>query len=238
MINIGYLYYDLLNLYGENGNIKALKTNLEKQDIKVNIHFITIDDKPDFTKYDLIYIGSGTENNLKMVVPHIMKYQKQIKEEIKKGKFYLITGNAINLFGKYIIDENHEKIETLNAFNFYSKIEPFRMIDDGIMKCSFLKNPVIGFQNQSTIIKDNKHPMFKVIKGIGSYPKSSDEGILYKNFYGTYLIGPLLIRNPEFLDYFIKKLLKSKNIKYKKLDLKLENIAYNDFINKHYQDVK
>ena len=36
-INILHLYYDLLNLYGENGNIKALVKYLENQDIDVEI---------------------------------------------------------------------------------------------------------------------------------------------------------------------------------------------------------
>lgn len=232
MITIAYLYYDILNLYGENGNIKALKKHLEEQDVKVKIHFLTIDDDIDFNKYDLVYIGAGTEDNQKIVLPHLMKYKKEIKKAIDDNKFFLITGNAINFFGKHIIDKNGKKIKTLNIFDYYVKEEDFRMIDEGIMKCSFLKNIVIGFQNQNTVLKENNNPLFKVLKGIGSYPKSKEEGIKYKNFYGTYLIGPLLVRNPEFLKYFIKELLQSKNIKMKKLDLKMDEKAY-----KHFNEV-
>ena len=223
-------------MYGENGNIKALKKHLEEQDVKVKIHFLTIDDDIDFNKYDLVYIGAGTEDNQKIVLPHLMKYKKEIKKAIDDNKFFLITGNAINFFGKHIIDKNGKKIKTLNIFDYYVKEEDFRMIDEGIMKCSFLKNIVIGFQNQNTVLRDNKNPMFEVVKGIGSYPNSKTEGIKYNNFYGTYLVGPLLIRNPEFLKYFINEIMKKNNLKYKKLDLKTEEKAYNAFTNNFYKE--
>lgn len=35
-ITILYLYYDLLNLYGESGNVKVLKKSLESLDIDVS----------------------------------------------------------------------------------------------------------------------------------------------------------------------------------------------------------
>ena len=78
-IHIAHLYYDLLNLYGENGNIKALKKELENQGLNVYIHFLTIDDELDLEKYDFVYIGAGTENNQKIVLPHLMKYKNIIK---------------------------------------------------------------------------------------------------------------------------------------------------------------
>ena len=36
-INILHLYYDLMNLYGENGNVLCLKKYLENQNIDVTI---------------------------------------------------------------------------------------------------------------------------------------------------------------------------------------------------------
>ena len=48
---VAHLYSDLLNLYGENGNIKALKKHLEEQGVMVNVEFLTINDSIDFKKY-------------------------------------------------------------------------------------------------------------------------------------------------------------------------------------------
>lgn len=237
-INIAYLYYDLLNLYGENGNIKALKKELEHQGVKVNIHFVTIDEELDLNNYDLIYIGAGTETNQKIVIPHLMKYKKDIEKSINNNKFFLVTGNSISLFGKYI-ETNEQKIDTLGIFNYYTKEEDFRMSDECIMKCSFLDKPIIGYQNQSSVMKDNPKPMFEVIKGIGSYPKSQTEGIHDHNFYGTYVIGPILIRNPELLEHLIRELLtsKDKDFKFKEFDLKQNKEAYESFVKTFYDDI-
>lgn len=237
-LKIGYLYYDLLNLYGENGNIKALKNLLENMDIKTEIHFITVGDKIDFDKFDLVYIGAGTEENLKIALKDLLKYKDDLKKYIENNKFFLATGNSIDLFGKYITGTDNKKTKCLNLFNYRVKHESFRMIDEAIFECDFLDKPFIGFQNQYSVLQENKYPMFKVIKGIGSFPKSSKEGIHYKNFYGTYLIGPVLVRNPHFLEYLVKEIVHSKdsNYKFKKFNLKEENSAYNSFINNFYQE--
>ena len=75
-IKIAHLYYDLMNLYGENGNIKALKTQLEAQDVSVKLSLLTIDDELDFKEYDIVYIGAGTEENQKLVLKHLLKYKE------------------------------------------------------------------------------------------------------------------------------------------------------------------
>ena len=236
-IKIGYLYYDLLNLYGENGNIKALKCLLDKLNINNEIHFLTVGDKIDFTKFDLIYIGAGTENNLKIALKDLLKYKDDLKKYIDSNKFLLATGNSIDLFGKYITI-NNKKLKCLNLFHYRVRYEKFRMIDESIFNCDFLDKPIIGFQNQYSILEENKNPLFKVIKGIGSFPNSTKEGISYNNFYGTYLIGPILVRNPHFLEYLTKKIILSKDSKYKfkKFPLKEEYKAYETFINNFYNE--
>ena len=78
MIRIAHLYYDLMNLYGESGNIKALKNWFDSQNIKIKIDAFTLNNKIDFKKYDLVYIGSGTESNQKIVLEDILKYQNLI----------------------------------------------------------------------------------------------------------------------------------------------------------------
>ena len=74
-ITIGHLYYDLMNLYGEIGNIKVLTYHLKNQGIKVNIKNLSIDDNINFDELDLIYIGSGTNNNQLLVLNDILKYK-------------------------------------------------------------------------------------------------------------------------------------------------------------------
>lgn len=238
-IHIAYLYYDLFNLYGENGNIKALKKELENQGLTVAIHFLTINDEIDFTNYDLVYMGASTEDNQKLVIPHLCKYKDDIKKAIDNNKFFLITGNAIELFGKYIIDDENNKIETLNIFSYHTDVTPKRLINECIMRCHFIDKPIIGFQNQSRIILESEYPMFSVIKGFESSKKVTNEGIKYHNFYGTYLLGPILVRNPELLKYFVYELVRAKdeNFNFKDFDLKINEEAYSCFVNNFYQNI-
>ena len=230
-INILHLYYDLLNLYGENGNIKALKKHLEEQGVMVNVEFLTINDSIDFKKYDFVYIGTGTEKNQKLVLKDLLKYKKDIKNYIESNKFFLATGNSIELFGKFIKTKD-STYKALNIFNYESYEEDFRMVDQTIFNMPLINDKIIGFQNQSCTSKNIHDPLFEVIRGIGSYPNSDTEGIHYKNFFGTYLIGPLLVRNPNLLSYMVKELIKSKdaNFKFNKMNLYFETKAYNTFL--------
>ena len=214
-IKIAHLYYDLMNLYGENGNIRALKRFTERQDIKCEIHFLTIGDKIDFTKYDAFYMGMGSEKSELLVLEDIIKYKTDIEEAIKKGKHFLITGNSLELFGKYIIDNEKNKHEALNIFPYYTVQEDFRIVGSVVYKSKIIKEKIIGFQNRCGTMYEIDKPLFKVLDGTGSTLESKKEGYTYKNFYGTYLLGPLFIRNPYLTNHIIKNIMKYKNKKYK-----------------------
>ena len=231
-INIMHLYYDLLNLYGESGNIKILKKYFEKQNIKVNIHFVTIGDNINLKNIDIIYIGNGTENNQLLALSHLKKYKKEIKEYIENNKILISTGNSIEMFGSKI-----DKTEALNIFDYTTINDNFRVVDEVLLESVLLKDKIIGFQNQEKTLKINDNHLFKVIKGTGDYPKSNYEGYKYKNFYGTHLIGPLLVRNPKLLEYICNNLIKekNKNFKIKKGNENFENKAYISFINNNYK---
>ncbi len=232
-INIGHLYYDILNLYGASGDVKAIKNYLEKQNIKVNIKFMTLNDEINLDDIDILYIGGGTENNQDLVLKHIKKYKKEILKYIEDNKLLIATSNSIELFGKTI-----DTKKALNIFDFNSTRVSFRIVDEAYFK--FLNIPIIGFQNQGSVIKDIKeNNLFEVLRGTGSFPKSKFEGYHYKNFYGTYLIGPILARNPKLLVYLMNNLIKSKDKKYKinKNILKIEEKAFQNFINLHYNNI-
>ena len=77
-ITIAHLYYDILNLYGESGNIKILKYALEKSGYKVIIKFVTVDDILEFDTYDLVYMGMGIPENFNIVIKHLKKYKKDL----------------------------------------------------------------------------------------------------------------------------------------------------------------
>lgn len=217
-ITIGHLYYDLMNLYGEIGNIKVLTYHLKNQGIKVNIKNLSIDDDINFDELDLIYIGSGTNNNQLLVLNDILKYKEDINKYYNDNKFFLITGNAIELFGEQIIDIDNNVHEGLKLFDYYTKENKKRIVNEVYIPSLFTKENILGFNNHfGSIYKDNI--------------KLDNKFIFNNNFYGTYTLG-LLPRNPSFTKYFIKQLIINKNKKFKIKDFnfKLDKKAYADFI--------
>lgn len=246
-IKIAHLYYDLMNLYGENGNVRALKEFFKKQDINAEIHFLTVNDKIDFNDYDIFYMGMGSEINQLIVLEDLIKYKKEIKEAINNNKYFFFTGNSYELLGSHIIDFNGKEIKCLKIFDYYTKINTikdlnnastFRIVGETSATSNLIKEPIIGFQNKAGTIFNNASPLFKIIYGIGDKPKDNNEGFNFKNFYGTHIIGPLFIRNPYLTNYFVKKIIKEKNPKYKtKLINSTEEVkAYKTYL-ENFQDI-
>jgi len=228
---IAHLYYDLLDQYGESGNLKELIIQLQNQDINPIIKKLSINDELNFDEYDLIVINAGTENNQKLVLKHILPYKAEIKKAIENNKFFLITGNSIDLFGKTIKYLNGQKYKALGIFNYYVTSSEKRIVGDLLFKD---ENFVIGFQNKCSLMHNIEYPLFNCLYGYNE----EKEGIHYKNFYGTYLLGPLLVRNPYFAEKFIKELIlsKDKDFEFKDFDFDFEFNAYNNFLEKHYKE--
>ena len=114
------------------------------------------------------------------------------------------------------------------------------MVDEALVKWDKLPNYILGFQNQRSTVHNLKNPLFEIIKGIGSYPNSKGEGLHYNNFYGTYIIGPILVRNPKLLKYFTKEIILSKlpNFKFKSFQLSVEQKAHKEYINRYYNTLQ
>jgi len=228
-IKIAHLYYDLMNLYGESGNILALERAFNDQDMFVEVINLSIGDKIDFNKYDIYYIGCGTEDNQILVINDLLKYKDKFKNAIETGKHIILTGNSYELLGQYIEKVNEEKIETLGIFDFYSKELDKRIVGEEVLECSMFKEPIIGFQNRQCVLNNSDNHLFEVINGHADNYKSHNEGIHYKNLYATYNLGPLLVRNPLLKDIIVKEVLDGKDIMYVKKET-IDEKAYNEFV--------
>lgn len=211
MIKAAHLYYDLLNLYGDSGNIKALEYHLKSSGNEVSVDRLKMGDKINFSAYDMVYIGSGTEHNLMLALDDIMQYREDIITFKKNDGILLATGNSIELFGKSI-DKGKNQKQALSVFDFNVKYTE-RTVKDVCTKCSLINEDIIGFENHSGIL-------------------STDESIIIdNNFILTYIIGPILVRNPQLTQYFITKLAEKKpedNISVTS-DYSYETEAYNIF---------
>lgn len=226
MIKVLHLYHDLLNLYGENGNIKALTMLLNKFQIKYELDRKSINDELNILDYDFIYIGSGTEKNQDLALNHFLEYKDAMTEYINKSKMILVTGNALEMFGTSIETKNGN-IKALGIFNYKSKRLDKRIVKEVYAASNISLANVVGFVNQSSISDMTNDPLFTCEEGTDGYK--------YKNFYATKLLGPLLVRNPYILTHLINKLL---NTKVTNPSLGFQIDAYDAYVSKHNKNKK
>ncbi len=200
-MKILHLFHNLMNLYGEYANTLALARELENSGVLVEIEKQSVGDKFDFSNADLIYIGSGTEKNQKAALEELKPYKAELSAALDRGAVVLATGNSFELFGKKITDKKGREFEGLGFFDFTVTESDKRTVTDSL--CEFDGKEIIGFVNKASEISGIKNPLFAVKQGAGnSKDDAFAEGIHEGNFYGTHIIGPLLIRNRSMAEYF------------------------------------
>lgn len=204
-MKIEMLFPEVCNLYGDTSNIKYLKKCIpEAGIIKTDIN-----SEPAFVKQDvnMIYMGPMPEDIQELAIKKLKPYTERIKELIQKDVVFLVTGNALEIFGKYIENEDGTKIEGLSIFNTFAKRDMMHR-HNSIFVGTLEDIEIVGFKSQFTMsYGDNQENYFaKVEKGIGLNKETSLEGIKDHNFIGTYVIGPILILNPLFTKMLLKML--------------------------------
>ncbi len=228
-MKILHLYHDIMNLYGEYANVSALERMLEKSGVKFTTDRLTLFDNADLGDYDFIYIGSGTEKNQKLVLQDFKKYKDFLVEYINSGKVILMTGNSFEMLGKTITDSDGKVYDGLRIYDFTVTEQNKRRITGDIVYTSdILTKPIVGFVNKCSEIKcdyndyhngthpippeDNKFlekPLFTVKHGLGNCEGSKEEGLRNHNLFATHVTGPIMIKNPHFLEYIALQI--SKN---------------------------
>lgn len=204
-MKIEMLYPELTTLYGDSANVRYFQKSAKDSD-DIEIVETHIGEIPKFLNEDiaLVYRGTMTESAQKIMLKELLQYKVEITKKIEAGQRFLVTGNALELFGDEIKIGN-ETIEALGIFPFYTKNEmPKRY--NAIYVGKYKDKYVVGFKSQFSHIyftneqNANIKPLISTIRGIGLNKHTADEGIRYKNFMGTYLIGPLLVLNPFFVE--------------------------------------
>ena len=220
-MKIEILFPEFCNLYGDISNIKYLKKCLSNQ--KVKYIETSFDMEPSFVTQDInfIYLGPMTENRQEKLIKNLMPYKKRIEELIEKNTVFLFTGNALEILGKYIENEDGIKIEALGIFDVYAKRDMMHR-HNSLFIGEYNNIKIVGFKSQFTMMYGNNTDNYflKVEKGIGINKESKLEGINKNNFFGTYLTGPILILNPLFTKKILQILGVDKPKLYLEKDLK------------------
>lgn len=206
---ICHLYPDLLNLYGDRGNIICLQNRLAWRGIPVEIAEITASTNTNFADYDLIFIGGGQDFEQEVLLTDLKSGKdKNLKAAINDGKTVLAICGGYQMLGAYYETWDGVRCDFIHAIDFFTIGSKTRMIGNFAFKCHEESggSTVVGFENHSgkTYLGSGVHALGTILCGGGNNGSDGGEGVRFLNVFGTYSHGPVLPKNPEFCDFILK----------------------------------
>lgn len=227
-----HMYPNMLDLYGDSGNMEILKYRCRMRNIDCVVESHTVGDKDtDFSSYDIIYFGGGADFEQQLLADDLLSCGDSIRKAYQNGAFMLMICGGYQLMGQYYKDSNGEKIQGLGLFDYYtvaSTDKSKRCIGNIIIEAEIDGKPtkVIGFENHGGMTKNVTAPFGKVLFGNGNSFGDAYEGYFEENVIATYLHGPLLSKNPVVADHMIEYCInrgESEKIKLAPINDELEN---------------
>ncbi len=205
-MKVEILYPRICCLYGDKGNTMFLQQCLPE----AQFIFTELNDTPRFLTedIDLCCMYSMSEQSQELILSRLMPYKNEIAEKINNSEtIFFFTGNAIELLGEYIEREDKSKIDALNVFDTFTvrhAPQRFNTLIQAKFKDMTLLSYASRFAETYGITEDIA--MAQVEIGTGSCPDTKLEGIYKGNLIATYMLGPLLVANPDFAKWLLKKL--------------------------------
>jgi lipid II isoglutaminyl synthase (glutamine-hydrolysing) len=222
-MKVVWMYHDIMDLYGDKGNMMVLKKRCEDRNIPFELDTCGIGEEKDLSEYDLIFLGGGADKEQISLIPDLLSRKENIKKAIDENTFVLLICGGYQLFGQYYIAANNEKISGLGFYDYYTDTGKAgsRCIGNIVIDAELddLKTRIVGFENHGGQTLNVKNPLGKVVKGYGNSFDAGFEGFYDGKILGTYLHGPLLPKNPEVADFVIMKALQKGNPSFKYSDL-------------------
>lgn len=210
-LTIAHLYPDVMSLYGEYANIAVLRRTLEAMGVTVTVRRITFEDPMDVSGADFIYMGAGTERRQKAVLNAASQYGPALKTAVEDGAVLLFTGNAMETLGASVTDAAG-KVWPGYALADFTTVETDRRDPGDVVAVSGLWDaPAVGFMNKCSTTHGIATPMFRELPlGFGNEAEHGPEGYVSGDVFATHLTGPVLVKDPQMLDFFVRRLFARK----------------------------
>lgn len=220
-IQIAHLFPDLMNLYGDWGNVAMVRRTLEAMGHSVTVTKVQPGDAVSLKQMDFIYMGAGTESASLFALEQLRTHREALLQAYRSGTPMVFCGTALDVLGTTITDLQGISHEGLCLLNFTVKHQPRRKVEDVVGETPLTYRPVVGYRNTcSTISGDHKPFLPHVTLGTGE-----TEGILEGNLLASQLTGPLLVKNPEVLRWVVEAILKPKGVAVETVPLDPQALA-------------
>ena len=210
-LTILHLYPEFMSLYGEYANLAVLRRHLEALGVTVSLQAAAAGEAPDFAGADMIYMGAGTERGQKRAMEGLLPHRDALLAAVDRGALVLFTGNAMELLGMSVTDESGEAWPCLGLAEFTTGETDRRDPGDVIAHTSLWDSPVVGFMNKCSVTRGVETPLFdRLSLGLGNQVEHGPEGYASGNVLGTHITGPVLVKNPDFTGFLIRRLFEAK----------------------------
>ncbi|MCL4516720.1 MAG: glutamine amidotransferase [Firmicutes bacterium] len=223
-LRICHLYPDLMNIYGDRGNVIALQKRSQWRGIETEVIQATVGRSYDFRQFDIVFFGGAQDKEQKLVCADLQSASQELQTRqgdslrmaVEDGAVVLGICGGYQLLGEYFRTGEGEVLPGLGIFDAYTVAGNRRMIGDVVVESPFFpgapQKTLVGFENHSgqTFLRNGLQPIGRAVIGNGNNGQDRFEGAVYKNAFGSYLHGSLLPKNPWFADLLIERALERK----------------------------
>ncbi len=213
-LTIVHLYPELLNLYGDGGNVIILADRARRRGVDVELVCTGHGQSADLSQADIVFLGGGPDREQKLASHDLLEQADDIRAYIEDdGVLLAICGGYQILGHEWLLGD--ESVPGLGVVDIVTKRAEGgshnRLVGNVLLQSTLSELPVIGYENHAgrTFLGDGCEAFGHVVgrHGKGNNDESKADGVLYRNVIGTYLHGPLLSKNPEIADCLIERAL-------------------------------
>lgn len=211
VLRVAHLYPELLNLYGDSGNILVLRKRMEWRGIACDVREVHVGDRPSFSDVDMAFIGGGSDREQRIVCDYLRETRSELAAFVEDGGVLGAVCGGYQLLGhSYLMGD--EEVRGLSLVDLYTDRGSPRLIGNIAVRSRIAPQPIVGYENHGgrTHLGPGVEALGRVLCGHGNDGVTGEEGCLYKNVVGTYVHGPLLPKNPAVADYLIARALERR----------------------------
>ena len=227
-IVIAHLYPQRMNIYGDTGNVIALRQRLEWRGIDARVDRVEVGDPYDLRQADLVMAGGGEDRAQAEVAADLQTRSDAVRDAVAEGVVFLTVCGAYQLFGRRFVAADGSELPGIGVFAAETLAGRDRMIGNVVVTSPW--GDLVGFENHGgrTFLDPEQAPLGAVRKGSGNNGETAEEGAVVGNCFGTYLHGSLLPKNPAFTDELLLRAMRRRHgedITLRPLDDDLEHRA-------------
>ena len=230
---VGWLYPDLMNIYGDRGNILTLVKRAEWRGYDAQVLELGRGASARMQDVDVFFFGGGQDREQALVYEDLLEHkQPPLERAVADGAHVLAVCGGYQLLGHYYQTADGERFDGIGLIDVRTEAGKKRFIGDVVVRSDFADltpDTLVGFENHSgrTFLGPKAKPLGKVLLGHGNNGADGFEGCIQGGVIGTYLHGSLLPKNPHLADHLIHGALRRRGVAdLSRLDDSLELSAH------------